>query len=123
MQLTDLLWFHARWFYVAVITCGVVGLWGFVAGLMRRPISRPFSIARAAAITAMLIQVGVGALMYARGLRPGNGFHVFYGVVIASTFALAYVYRAQLDRRPMLAYGLLLLFVMGLGIRAWTNVV
>ena len=53
---------------------------------------------------------------------PGNAFHVFYGVVIAVTFALAYVYRAQLDRRPMLAYGLLLLFVMGLGLRAWSNV-
>jgi hypothetical protein len=122
VQLTDFLWFHARWFYVAVISCGIVGLWGFAAGVMRRPLSRPFSIARALAIGAMLIQVAVGALMYSRGLRPGNAFHVFYGVVIASTFALAYVYRAQLDRRPMLAYGLLLLFVMGLGIRAWTNV-
>jgi hypothetical protein len=122
VQLADLLWFHARWFFVAVVSCGVVGLWGFVAGLMRRPLSRPFSIARAGAIGAMLIQVGGGALLYSRGLRPGNAFHVFYGVVIAVTFALAYVYRAQLDRRPMLAYGLLLLFVMGLGLRAWSNV-
>jgi hypothetical protein len=122
VQLADLLWFHARWFYVAVVACGVVGLWGFVAGLLRRPLARPFSIARAGAIGAMLIQVGAGALLYSRGLRPGNAFHVFYGVVIAVTFALAYVYRAQLDRRPMLAYGLLLLFVMGLGLRAWSNV-
>ena len=122
MQLADLLWFHSRWFYVAVVSCGVVGSWGFIAGLLRRPLIRPFSVARALAIGAMLIQVGVGALLYARGVRPGNAFHVFYGVVIAVTFALAYVYRAQLDRRPMLAYGLLLLFVMGLGIRAWTNV-
>lgn len=122
MQLADLLWFHAQWFFVAVVSCGVVGLWGFVAGLMRRALSRPFSIARAGAIGAMLIQVGAGALLYSRDVRPGNAFHVFYGVVIAVTFALAYVYRAQLDRRPMLAYGLLLLFVMGLGLRAWSNV-
>jgi hypothetical protein len=47
---------------------------------------------------------------------------VFYGVVIAITFSLAYVYRAQLARKPALGYGLLLLFVMGLGIRAWMNV-
>ena len=55
MQLTDFLWFHARWFYVAVISCGIVGLWGFAAGVMRRPLSRPFSIARALASNPELI--------------------------------------------------------------------
>jgi hypothetical protein len=47
---------------------------------------------------------------------------VFYGIVIVMTFSIAYVYRAQLARRPALAYGILLLFVMGLGLRAWSNV-
>ena len=46
---------------------------------------------------------------------------MFYGFLILFTFAFAYIYRAQLDRRPALYYGLLLLFVMGLGIRAWSN--
>jgi hypothetical protein len=32
------------------------------------------------------------------------------------------VYRSQLAKRPALAYGLLMLFVMGLGLRAWANV-
>ena len=41
--------------------------------------------------------------------------------MIAITFAIAYVYRAQLAKRPALAYGILLLFVMGLGIRAWMS--
>ncbi len=42
--------------------------------------------------------------------------------MIAVTFSLAYLYRAQLARRPALAYGLLFLFVMVLGFRAWANV-
>jgi hypothetical protein len=70
----------------------------------------------------MLIQVSAGVALYVYGLRPLSGFHVFYGILIAVTFSLAYVYRAQLARRPALWYGLLLLFVMGLGFRAWSNV-
>jgi hypothetical protein len=54
--------------------------------------------------------------MSAEGIDPGNQ-HVFYGVVIAVTFAFAYIYRAQFRKRPALYYGLLLLFTMGLGIR------
>lgn len=114
--------FHANWFYVAVITTGAVGVTGVGFAVARREPGPWFLWARAAAITAMLIQVAAGVVLYQRGDRPGNGFHVFYGVVIAFTLAFAYLYRAQLSRRPALGYGLLLLFVMGLGLRAWANV-
>ncbi|MDJ0663849.1 MAG: hypothetical protein QNJ75_04765 [Acidimicrobiia bacterium] len=114
--------FHATWFWVAVISTGSVGLWGLTLGLMKRAAPPPFVYARAAAFVAMGIQVAAGLTLYARGLRAPNDFHLFYGLVIAFTFAFAYIYRIQLDRRPELAYGLLLLFVMGLGLRAWSNV-
>ena len=116
------LWFHQNWFYVAVVATGLVGLWGIGLAVMRRPPSRAFGIGTALAVGAMLVQVVAGVILYASGRRPADGFHVFYGVVIAITFAIAYVYRAQLARRPGLSYGSLLLFVMGLGIRAWMNV-
>ena len=74
------------------------------------------------AVGAMAVQVGAGLVLDGRGIRPGNGVHVFYGIVIVFTFAFAYIYRLQLERRPELGYGLLLLFVMGLGLRAWSNV-
>jgi hypothetical protein len=74
------------------------------------------------AITAMLIQIGAGVILYSNDLRPGNSFHVFYGVVIAVTLTLAYLYRSAMAKRPALTYGILLLFVMGLGLRAWANV-
>jgi hypothetical protein len=38
-------------------------------------------------------------------------------VVVAFALAFAYIYRAQLAKRPALYWGLLLLFLMGLGIR------
>lgn len=113
--------FHANWFYVAVISTGLVGAVGVGLALAKRRPGRWFFWARGFAIATMLVQVAAGVYLYQQDRRPG-GFHVFYGVVIAITFAFAYIYRAQLSRRPALGYGLLLLFVMGLGLRAWANV-
>lgn len=114
--------FHANWFYVAVISTGVVGATGVIYAIAKREPGRWFFWARALAIGVMLVQVAAGVVLYQQGHRPGNGFHVFYGIVIAFTLSFAYIYRAQLERRPALSYGLLLLFVMGLGLRAWSNV-
>lgn len=114
--------FHANWFYVAVVTTGAVGLWGVALALLKREPEKPFHIAMGIAVGAMLVQVVAGVILWQQGYRPGDGFHVFYGVVIAITLSLAYVYRAQLARRPAISYGLLMLFIMGLGLRAWANV-
>lgn len=113
---------HGNWFYVAVISTGIVGLWGLVLLALRRPVNALYNWAVGVAVTVMLIQVGLGLLVYQQGFRPANDFHLFYGFVILFTFAFAYIYRAQMSRRPALAWGLLLLFVMGLGLRAWSNV-
>lgn len=120
--LVPMLAFHENWFYVAVVATGVVGLWGVGLAIARRQPDRTFRIATGVAIGVMLVQVGAGLWLYGQGMRTGNDFHLFYGVVIVITLALAYVYRAALARRPALYYGLLLLFVMGLGLRAWSNV-
>jgi hypothetical protein len=113
--------FHAGWFVVAVVSAGVVGVWGVTLGLRKRAPGRAFLTARWVAVAAMLIQVAAGVILYSQGERPVDGLHVFYGVLVAITLAFAYVFRAALARRPALAYGLLLLFVMGLGLRAWAT--
>jgi hypothetical protein len=122
VSLEQVLQFHQSWFWVAVISCGVVGAWGLVLGLMKKHAPKAFNIARGIAITSMLIQVGAGVYLYSNDLRPGNAFHVFYGVVIVITFTLAYLYRSTMAKRPALTYGILLLFVMGMGLRSWANV-
>ncbi len=114
--------FHATWAWVAVITTGLVGLWGLGLAVTKRAADRAFRIGWAVAYTAVAVQVALGLAMWGQGKRPENEFHVFYGVTIIVTFAFSYVYRAQMERRPALAYGVMLLFVMGLGMRAWSNV-
>jgi len=114
--------FHQNWFFVATAATAIAGLWGVGLAMAKRPPPVIYGKVVGASIVVMLIQVGAGVWLWQTGLRPGDGFHVFYGVVIAFTLAIAYVYRAQLARKPALSYGLLMLFVMGLGLRAWANV-
>ena len=82
-----------------------------------RSVPRVFYWAVGLAISAMLIQVLVGVVIMQVDDVDSGQQHVFYGVVIAATFAFAYIYRAQFRKRPALYLGLLLLFTMGLGIR------
>lgn len=82
-----------------------------------RSVPKVFYWAVGLAISSMLLQVLLGVVvMQVDGVDSGQQ-HVFYGVVIAATFAFAYIYRAQFRKRPALYLGLLLLFTMGLGIR------
>ncbi|MDP8958706.1 MAG: hypothetical protein M3N51_05800 [Actinomycetota bacterium] len=116
-----LLEFHTWWAYAAVTLCGLAGLWGVVLRLLKRPAGQAFRVGAAVGIGAILLQVAVGLALYGQGRRGGT-FHLFYGVVILVTLAFAYIYRDQLSKRAPLAWGLLLLFLMGLGIRAMTTV-
>lgn len=106
---------HTTWGYVAAAISGVVGLWGVLMARRAQP-PRLFYYAVGVAIVGLLLQIVIGVTVAGGGVDPGNQ-HVFYGVVIAVTFAFAYIYRAQFRKRPALYYGLLLLFTMGLGIR------
>jgi hypothetical protein len=107
---------HRVWGWVAVGLSGIAGLFGIVLAIAKRPPGRWFRYAAGVAIIAVILQVlfGVGAM--AAGIDPGN-IHVFYGVVVAFVLGFAYIYRAQLAKRPALYWGLLLLFMTGLGIR------
>lgn len=110
--------FHMFWGWIAMGALAVVGLWGLGLALLRRSPGRAFWAGAGVAIGVMVVQVGMG--LYAFGIdgtEPGNQ-HLFYGILTLFTFAFAYIYRPQLAKRPALSYGLLLLFVMGLGVRS-----
>ena len=112
---------HSVFGWVAVGVCGLGAVFGAILALLDRPPGRLFQAVLALAVVALLIQVllGLGA-MNLEGTDPGNQ-HVFYGVVISFTLGFAYIYRAQFRRRPALYFGLLLFFLMGLGIRGITT--
>jgi hypothetical protein len=71
---------------------------------------------------AMLAEVLSGVTLASSDRYTAARFHVFYGVLVFITIALAFSYRKSMGSRAFLYYGLVSLFVMGLGIRAIVEV-
>lgn len=113
---------HRQFGWTAVTVMGVVGLWGIALAVFKRQPGRLFAVGATIASLALLTQVGMGLWVYiTMDAEWAGNQHVFYGIVILFTFSFAYIYRAQLAKRPALSYGLLGLFLMGLGIRGIAN--
>ncbi len=104
----------------AIYFNAAVGLWAIGLAIAKRPLPTPFFWSAMTGIGALVTQVTLGLLMFSRGQDPGS-IHMFYGIVILFAVSFAYVYRAQFARRPQLSWGILLLFLAGLGIRGWLS--
>lgn len=104
--------------WVTVVVSGIVGLWGVILAWRGADARRPFWVGVVLAVAMTVFQVLSGLyLVVGEGVEAGDQ-HVFYGLVIAFVLAFAYIYRPAMGRRPAFAYGLMLLFVMGLSLRA-----
>jgi len=117
-----LLTFHRNWGYVAIALNAVAGVIALVAWRWRRFRGRWVWVATIVAEGAILLQIIAGTILVARNkaLAKQNGirFHMFYGFVAFITVGIAYQYRSSMRGRLELFYGLVGLFLMGVGIRA-----
>ena len=107
---------HSWLGWAVVVVCGLSGLvaLGYHLG-RRRPDVALRSMVSVCVVTAIL-QVGLGLVLFAQDMEPGS-IHMFYGFVILLTLTFVHIYRIQFERRPALYWGLVLLFMMGLGLR------
>ena len=113
-----LLEFHRYWGYVAIVGNGIVGLLALLAWRVRNARGRWLWVCTIAAESAMMLQVLVGAILVASKDYTVVRFHMFYGFLAFLTVGLAYQYRHSMRGRVEMFYGLVGLFLMGLGIRA-----
>ena len=110
--------FHGVW---AIISIWVAGISGLV--LIGIYISRSKKVEKIGnylinlSISTILIQTAGGLILYSQKIDPGS-FHLFYGVVVLFTLTFLYVYRSEMSKNYHLYWGLALLFLMGLEIRA-----
>jgi hypothetical protein len=110
--------FHRVWGYVAIVANAIVGVLALIAWRVRRFRGRWLWIVTIVAESMMLLQVLVGAALVISEDYPAPRFHMFYGFLAFLTIGLAYQYRRQMRARTEMFYGLVGLFLMGLGIRA-----
>ena len=118
-----LLDFHEVWGYVAIVANGLAGLYALAAWRWKRLRGRPVWVATIAAEAAMMLQVVGGVLLVSVEDFEPPRFHMFYGFVAFITVGLAYSYRYAMKGKMEMWYGLVGLFLMGVGIRAVLQVV
>ncbi|MFA5882859.1 MAG: hypothetical protein WDA60_03315 [Acidimicrobiia bacterium] len=110
--------FHEVWAYVAIVANALAGIVLLVVWRVTKWRGRWMWIPTIAAEAAMMLQVVVGVILVASNQYVAPRFHMFYGFVAFLTVGIAYSYRQQMRGRRELFYGLVGLFIMGLGIRA-----
>jgi Co/Zn/Cd efflux system component len=110
--------FHDLGGYVAIVGNAVAGALALVAWRARRLRGRWVWIVTIVAEAMMMLQVVVGVILVSSDEFIAPRFHMFYGFLAFLTVGLAYQYRDSLRGRAELLYGLVGLFIMGLGIRA-----
>ena len=117
-NLSWLLSFHKVWAYIAITANALAGIVLLVCWRVERWRGRWMWIPTIAAEAAMMLQVVIGVVLVASDEYVAPRFHMFYGFVAFLTVGIAYSYRQQMRGRRELFYGLVGLFIMGLGIRA-----
>ena len=111
---------HTWFAWVAIGVCGVSGLLALGYEIRKGAVDMLFRVAVGFSVVTMLIQVGLGLIAFGQDIEPGT-IHMFYGFVVLLTLTFIYIYRIQFEKRPGLAWGLSLLFLMGVGIRGVMN--
>mgnify|MGYP000468291401 FL=1 len=109
--------FHSTWAWISIYLSGFTGLlllYYFLANKQKNNIT---DYLVKLSIISILIQISAGLYLFGIGVNPGS-FHLFYGVVILFTLTFLYIYRDDMNKKPELFWGLAILFIMGLAIRA-----
>lgn len=108
---------------MAIAANALAGAAGLAAWQVPRWRGRWVWLVTGVAEVAILVQVTTGVILESSERFAVDRFHMFYGFVAFVTVTLAYSSRESMRGRLELLYGLVGLFLMGLGIRAWQQVV
>ena len=110
---------HGRLANTALIYFGILAVWGLWRAIRKQGLDSSFWGALIIAEILIVIQGGMGLILWLGGERPARGVHILYGVVAALVIPGLYAYtRGENDRRVMLIYGITLLISVGVILRA-----
>ena len=103
---------------MAIVANGLAGVVALVAWRFRHVPRRWWVVLTALAEVALVVQVTTGAVLMSDDTITAPRIHMFYGFVGFATVSLAYSSRDSMRGRLEMLYGLVGLFLMGIGIRA-----
>tara|TARA_B100000902_G_scaffold4893_1_gene6271 strand:+ start:23368 stop:23739 length:372 start_codon:yes stop_codon:yes gene_type:complete len=110
--------FHGVWAIISIWVAGISGVVLISIYILRtKKYEKIGTYMINLSISTILIQTAGGLILYSQSIDPGS-FHLFYGVVVLFTLTFLYVYRSEMNKNYYLYWGLALLFLMGLEIRA-----
>jgi heme A synthase len=113
---------HQRIAYATMLYMLVVGLWGLASYVRKSSLPPSYLGALVLGEALVVVQALVGALLLGEGLAPGNPMHYLYGFTALIALPLAYSYnQGRTDRRALLIYAIVALFVFGAAVRATTT--
>jgi len=117
MSLTD---FHEGLARAVLIYFLILAVWGLWRYARKQGIDSNFWGALIISEILVILQGGLGVYLWVSGHQPGRGWiHILYGVVSALTLPGVFAFtRGEQDRRVMMIYGVALLFLVGIALRA-----
>jgi hypothetical protein len=116
MTLVDI---HARLANTALLYILLVALWGWLRYFRRQEIHSSYWGALAIGEVLILVQGVLGAYLWISGGQPGQSIHILYGVISALAIPAAFaITKGRDDRRALMVYAAMLLFLAGLLWRA-----
>ena len=98
----------------------LMALWGFWRFFRRQGIASNYWGALAIAEILIIAQGILGVVLWASAHNPARGgIHMLYGVVSLLTLPAAYLYtKGREERRDLLIYSAVLLFLVGITLRS-----
>ena len=110
--------------YSGLLSAWVCGLTGFIFLIMHFKVKfrnkKVGFYMIIGSVISLLINALIVAYLYSANENIGS-FHVFYIAVLLFTLTFLYIYRDQMRENYFLYWGLALLYLMGLAIRAITT--
>jgi hypothetical protein len=111
---------HNRLAFTIVLYVFILSLWGFWRFIRKQGVDSSFRGALAIVQALTLFQGVWGIVLRVGGAVPTRGWtHVLYGVVVAISLPAVYVFtKGREERRDILIYAAVLLFMVGISLRA-----
>ena len=109
---------HSRLATTSVLFMVALGVWGLVSYARGGAVSSSFAGSLAIGQALVTVQVAAGVILAVSGAAQANPIHYLYGItaILALPFAWSYL-RDRNQRRALLIYSLVALFLFGLAVR------